>query len=53
VALFVPLAPIWQVLIGVAAALAWFLIAWVLIPRVRRDVATLLRFTRLALGGRS
>jgi O-antigen/teichoic acid export membrane protein len=53
VALFVPLAPIWQVLIGVAAALAWFLIAWALIPRVRRDVATLLRFTRLALGGRS
>jgi hypothetical protein len=53
VTLWVPLAPLFQVLIGIGAALAWFLLSWATIPRTRRDIATLFRFIRLALGGRS
>lgn len=51
VALFVPLAPIWVVLIGVAAAGLWCCLITLISRRVRSDVRTLIRFVRLAAKG--
>lgn len=39
-----------QVLAGAGGATAWFLIAWLVIPMVRRDVRVLTDFIRLAVG---
>nr|WP_281385774.1 polysaccharide biosynthesis C-terminal domain-containing protein [Microbacterium marinum] len=52
VALFVPLAPLWVVLLGVAAAGLWCGIIILASPRVRSDAGTLARFVRLAVKGR-
>lgn len=51
VALWVPLAPIWVVLIGLAAAASWFGIVALISHRVRADLSTLARLGHLALAG--
>lgn len=51
VALFVPLSPIWLVLIGLAAATCWIGTVTLSSTRVRGDLRTLARFGRLALSG--
>nr|WP_276512031.1 lipopolysaccharide biosynthesis protein [Microbacterium thalassium] len=52
VTLLVPFAPLWVVILGVAAAAAWCCIA-LISRRVRSDVRTLTRFARLAAKGGS
>jgi O-antigen/teichoic acid export membrane protein len=49
---FVPLDPIWTLLLGIAAALICFAAAVLISRRVRSDVRTLLSFVRLAIAGR-
>lgn len=44
------LAPIAEVLTATAAALCWYALCIALIPRVRADVSTLIRFAKLSLG---
>ncbi len=51
VATHVAAGPLLQVVAGVGAAAAWYLVAWAAVPRVRADVAVLRRFVTLALGG--
>jgi PST family polysaccharide transporter len=50
VALWVALDPLWVVLIGAGAALAWIGFVALAVPGVRRDVRTLARFARMAMG---
>ncbi|MDJ1112941.1 lipopolysaccharide biosynthesis protein [Microbacterium dauci] len=52
VALFVPLAPVWVVVLGVLAAGAWCGVITLVSSRVRADVRTLTRFVRLAVKGK-
>jgi O-antigen/teichoic acid export membrane protein len=49
---FVPLDPVWTLLIGLAAALICYATAVLVSRRVRTDVRTLLSFVRLAVAGR-
>jgi O-antigen/teichoic acid export membrane protein len=49
VASFVPLAPVWVVLLGLAVAAAWCACIALLSRRVRADIRTLTRFARLAV----
>jgi len=47
--LLVPLAPGWVILLGGLAALAWIGLIAGLVPWVRRDLRTLVRFAKLAI----
>lgn len=49
VALFVPLAPLWVVLLGAVAAGLWCCLIMLISRRVRSDVRTLMHFVRLAV----
>jgi PST family polysaccharide transporter len=51
VTLFVPLAPIWVVLLGAAAAGLWCGLITLVSKRVRGDVRTLVHFVKLAVRG--
>ncbi|WP_082500626.1 lipopolysaccharide biosynthesis protein [Agreia sp. Leaf244] len=44
--------PMARVFGGIGAAAIWYLVAWVIFPRVRADIRVLTQFMRLALGRR-
>lgn len=49
IAEFAPVSAIVAIMLGIAAAIAWYGLAWMLFPRIRRDVKVLVRFVKAAV----